>query len=82
MSDPLQALGEQFCLARTYAVEQGDSLAGTVQGFSMAEIEEQCDAFAPSDDRLRGAPRLAVAGRGPAGAAGLRGLDRRRRRRS
>ena len=48
MSDPLQALGEQFCLARTYAVEQGDSLAGTVQGFSMAEMEEQCDAFAPS----------------------------------
>ncbi len=48
MSDPQQALGEQFCLARTYAVEQGDSLAGTVQGFSMAEIQEQCDAFAPS----------------------------------
>ncbi len=48
MSDPLQALGEQFCLARTYAVEQGDSLAGTVQGFSMAEMEEQCEAFAPS----------------------------------
>jgi hypothetical protein len=48
MSDPLQALGEQFCLARTYAIEQGESLAGTVQGFSMAEMEEQCDAFAPS----------------------------------
>jgi hypothetical protein len=48
MSDPLQALGEQFCLARTYAVEQGDSLAGTVQGFSMAEMQEQCEAFAPS----------------------------------
>jgi peptidoglycan hydrolase-like protein with peptidoglycan-binding domain len=48
MSDPGQALGEQFCLARTYAIEQGDSLAGTVQGFSMAEMETQCDAFAPS----------------------------------
>ncbi len=48
MTDPTQALGEQFCLARTYAVEQGDSLAGTVQGFSMAEMETQCDAFAPS----------------------------------
>lgn len=48
MTDPAQALGEQFCLARTYAVEQGDSLAGTVQGFSMAEMEEQCRAFAPS----------------------------------
>lgn len=48
MSNPAQALGEQFCLARTYAIEQGDSLAGTVQGFSMAEMETQCDAFAPS----------------------------------
>ena len=48
MNDPGQALGEQFCLARTYAIEQGDSLAGTVQGFSMAEMETQCDAFAPS----------------------------------
>ena len=48
MTDPAQALGEQFCLARTYAIEQGDSLAGTVQGFSMAEMEEQCLAFAPS----------------------------------
>ena len=48
MTDPLQALGEQFCLARTHAVEQGDSLAGTVQGFSMAEIQAQCQAFAPT----------------------------------
>lgn len=48
MTDPQQALGEQFCIARTYAVEQGESLAGTVQGFSMAEIEEQCEAFAPT----------------------------------
>ncbi len=46
--DPYQALGEQFCLARTHAIEQGDSLAGTVQGFSMAEIQAQCEAFAPS----------------------------------
>lgn len=48
MNDPAQALGEQFCLARTHAIEQGNSLAGTVQGFSVAEIEGQCQAFAPS----------------------------------
>jgi peptidoglycan hydrolase-like protein with peptidoglycan-binding domain len=48
MTSPNQALGEQFCLARSYAVEQGDSLAGTVQGFSMAEMQAQCEAFAPS----------------------------------
>jgi peptidoglycan hydrolase-like protein with peptidoglycan-binding domain len=48
MGDPQQALGEQFCVARTYAIEQGDSLAGTVQGFSMAEMQTQCEAFAPT----------------------------------
>jgi hypothetical protein len=48
MQDPQQALAEQFCVARTYAIDQGDSLAGTVQGFSMAEMQEQCEAFAPT----------------------------------
>ncbi len=48
MTDPQQALNEQFCLARTYAIEQGDSLAVTVQGFSMAEMQQQCEAFAPT----------------------------------
>ncbi len=48
MADPNQALGEQFCVARTYAVEQGDSLAAAVQGFTMGEMQAQCEAFAPS----------------------------------
>ncbi|MDJ1007738.1 MAG: peptidoglycan-binding protein [Paracoccaceae bacterium] len=39
------ALSEQFCLARTYAIETGQELAGQVQGVSAGEIEAQCGAF-------------------------------------
>ena len=46
--DTLQAVGEQFCLARTYAIDDGESLASAAQGFSAAEIQSQCEAFTPS----------------------------------
>lgn len=46
--DTLQAVAEQFCLARTYAIDDGASLAATAQGFTAAQIEAQCAAFAPS----------------------------------
>ncbi|MEI4485989.1 peptidoglycan-binding protein [Frigidibacter sp. MR17.14] len=48
LSDPNQALGEQFCLARTYAIAQGEELASQVQGFTPAQIAEQCRGFAPA----------------------------------
>ena len=48
MSDPGFALNEQFCLARTYAIAQGEQLAAGVQGVSSAQIEEQCEAFGPA----------------------------------
>jgi len=48
MDDPAKALDEQFCLARIYAIEQGQSLAETVQSFTAAEIAEQCVAFTPT----------------------------------
>ncbi len=48
LTDPGFALDEQFCLARTYAIEDGDRLAATVQGASAAEIRSQCEAFAPA----------------------------------
>ena len=48
MDDPAKALDEQFCLARIYAIEQGQSLAETVQSFTAAEIAEQCEAFTPT----------------------------------
>lgn len=46
--DAMQAIEEQFCLARTYAIDDGASLAATAQGFTTAQIQAQCAAFAPS----------------------------------
>ncbi len=47
LTDPVFALGEQFCLARTYAMAKGDELAGSIGGFTPAQIAEQCKAFGP-----------------------------------
>lgn len=48
MSDPVFALNEQFCLARTYAIAEGEELARKVQGFTPQQIEAQCDSFGPA----------------------------------
>jgi peptidoglycan hydrolase-like protein with peptidoglycan-binding domain len=48
MTDANFALGEQFCLARTYAMAEGEQLAGAVQGFTAAQIAEQCKGFGPA----------------------------------
>ncbi|UWQ78396.1 peptidoglycan-binding protein [Leisingera sp. S132] len=48
MSDPELALGEQFCLARTYAINAGEARAGKVAGASQSQIDSQCDAFGPA----------------------------------
>jgi hypothetical protein len=48
MTDPSFALEEQFCLARTYAISEGEEMAAKVQGFTPQQIAEQCAAFAPS----------------------------------
>lgn len=45
MVDPTFALNEQFCLARTYAIAEGEDLIKRVQGVSLAQVEQQCDAF-------------------------------------
>ncbi|UYV37749.1 peptidoglycan-binding protein [Rhodobacteraceae bacterium D3-12] len=45
MVDPNQALGEQFCLARGYAMDQGQAMAAKIQGFSPAQIAKQCSDF-------------------------------------
>lgn len=47
-ADPTQALSEQFCLARTYAIDEGEKLSSSVQGVSLADMQAQCAAFAPS----------------------------------
>lgn len=47
MGDPNQVLNEQFCLARTYAIAEGEKLAGSIQGVGVAEIAAQCQQFGP-----------------------------------
>lgn len=48
MSDPRVALNEQFCLARTYAIAEGETLASALKGVTAAQLEEQCRAFGPA----------------------------------
>lgn len=47
MADPDVVLNEQFCLARTYAIAQGEALTASIQGVSASEIATQCQAFGP-----------------------------------
>ena len=48
MVDANFALNEQFCLARTYAIAQGEQLVAGVQGFSPQQIQAQCEGFGPA----------------------------------
>ena len=48
LTDAAFALGEQFCLARTYAIAEGEALAERIEGYTAAEIAEQCKAFGPA----------------------------------
>lgn len=47
VTDPGFALAEQFCLARTYAMAEGEKLAGAISGFTAEQIVQQCQAFGP-----------------------------------
>jgi peptidoglycan hydrolase-like protein with peptidoglycan-binding domain len=48
LSDPIFALNEQFCLARGYAIAEGEGLAAQVPGATSPMIAEQCAGFAPA----------------------------------
>ena len=48
LTDPRFALNEQFCLARTYAIAEGETMAASLKGVSPAQLEEQCRAFGPA----------------------------------
>jgi len=48
MQDARFALNEQFCIARTYAIAEGESMAASLQGISPEKLEEQCRAFGPA----------------------------------
>jgi peptidoglycan hydrolase-like protein with peptidoglycan-binding domain len=47
MTDANFALNEQFCLARTYAIAEGEELADKVGTLSPEEIAGQCASFGP-----------------------------------
>ncbi len=47
MTDPKFALSEQFCLARTYAIAQGEELTAKVAGFTPQQIAQQCEGLGP-----------------------------------
>jgi hypothetical protein len=61
LRDPDLALGEQFCLTRSYAIGNGEALVAKVQGATAAQIDGQCDAFGPA-----AAPYIAALGVKPA----------------
>ena len=48
MVDTNLALNEQFCLARTYAIAEGEQLSSKIQGFTPAQIAQQCEGFGPA----------------------------------
>ncbi|WP_198144896.1 peptidoglycan-binding domain-containing protein [Pseudorhodobacter aquimaris] len=47
LQDPAFALSEQFCLARTYAIAQGEELVSSISGFTPQQISKQCEGFGP-----------------------------------
>ncbi|CUH68393.1 His-Xaa-Ser repeat protein HxsA [Thalassovita autumnalis] len=61
LRDPDLALGEQFCLTRTYAIGNGETLVAKVKGATAAQIDAQCDAFGPA-----AAPYIAMLTQKPA----------------
>lgn len=48
LTDTLQAVGEQFCLARGYAMNDGQELAAKVVGATPQQIEAQCQGLVPA----------------------------------
>ena len=60
MSDPNQALDEQFCAARGYAISLGQQRAAAVQGVDDAGRQQQCrglvETMAPETDKIAAMP--------------------------
>lgn len=48
MTDPVFALSEQFCVARSFAIADGEELASRVDGLNAASLEQQCAGFGPA----------------------------------
>lgn len=47
MTDPIFALNEQFCLARGYAIAEGEALVAQVPGATPQSIAQQCQGLEP-----------------------------------
>ncbi|SIT24053.1 Putative peptidoglycan binding domain-containing protein [Gemmobacter megaterium] len=48
MTDPVFALSEQFCLARTYAMAQAEELVAKMPGATPQQVAEQCAGLGPA----------------------------------
>ena len=48
MTDPMTALGEQFCLVRAFTIAEGEEMAARVPGVTPDEIRGQCAGFGPA----------------------------------
>ena len=48
MQDGRIALNEQFCIARTYAIAEGETMSAALTGITPDQLEEQCRAFGPA----------------------------------
>lgn len=48
MTNPSEALGEQFCLVRSYAIARGEELAAQVPGTTAQQITGQCAGLGPA----------------------------------
>jgi hypothetical protein len=46
VSNPGQAMGEQFCLARSFSVAKGEQMMASVQGMTSADVRASCDQVA------------------------------------
>jgi peptidoglycan hydrolase-like protein with peptidoglycan-binding domain len=46
VTNPGQALGEQFCLARSFSVAKGEQMMASVQGMTSADVRASCDQVA------------------------------------
>jgi hypothetical protein len=48
LRDPVFALNEQFCLARSYAIAEGEALIAQIPGLTPTQAAEQCAGLAPT----------------------------------
>ncbi|MEN8740830.1 MAG: peptidoglycan-binding protein, partial [Phaeobacter gallaeciensis] len=39
---------EQFCIARSYAMNSGEAIVATLTNVTSAQVDSQCDSFAPA----------------------------------